>query len=524
MATDLSTVEVDRLLKEGQAAARGGDMATARTLLTQVVERDPHNERAWMWLSGVVAEPEEQQICLENVLVINPHNTKARKGLEYISAKTGISPNVSAPPTPPPGRAPKYTAPLSSDFSVFGDTLVPVPTTSQWSSAPADAQSAAVVPATEAAASPHAAPGFDAVPAWSQPAAPIQHEVSPFGGPVQLPSADMSQLAAMPVEVDQPQPDNQEVSFQGTSESDLPTDLQPFSLEAAVSTTPEPTPYAYDQSASIPADSGLPPWSIDPRVPAFDGSSILQLEENASSQSVPAPHGAELTQGAVPFDPGASSNAMGSSPVGPLTGAELPPPTELPGFSGVLGDQSQPWYLQPQEDAGPKPIVESGSHSGYAAAQSEPQKMPEREAPGKASSVTTIECPNCQEQTPDTSMACSNCSFNFFANCPHCHELLDVSDARPGVKEACPQCKADISKMDMGLQGVGVSQGYKSTPLKPGSIGAPIKQSFRRQPGAERGLQIDFGWLVNVVWLVVIIASVWALTQLPTWLRLTGQY
>ncbi|HYP41309.1 MAG TPA: hypothetical protein VEX13_13200, partial [Chloroflexia bacterium] len=108
--------ETERLLGEGKAAARNGDKNAARTLLTQVVERDPHNEQAWMWLSGVVAEPEEQQICLENVLVINPHNTKARKGLEFISAKTGMSPNV------PPlaiaemdfGSPSEYTSPLGT--------------------------------------------------------------------------------------------------------------------------------------------------------------------------------------------------------------------------------------------------------------------------------------------------------------------------------------------------------------------------------------------------------------------------
>jgi hypothetical protein len=31
-------------------------------------------------------------------------------------------------------------------------------------------------------------------------------------------------------------------------------------------------------------------------------------------------------------------------------------------------------------------------------------------------------------------------------------------------------------------------------------------------------------WVVDFMWLVAIIVMVWALTQLPTWLNLPGQY
>src|SRR2546430_6938357 len=86
--------EIARLFDEGQAAARRGDRAMARTLLTQLVDQDPHHEEAWMWLSGVVTDPAEQQICLENALVINPYNNQARKGLEFLVTKTGTPSRV----------------------------------------------------------------------------------------------------------------------------------------------------------------------------------------------------------------------------------------------------------------------------------------------------------------------------------------------------------------------------------------------------------------------------------------------
>ena len=55
-----------------------------------------------MWLSGVVTDPNEQQICLENALVINPYNAQARRGLEFVVAKTGTPSRVPAPPEPDP--------------------------------------------------------------------------------------------------------------------------------------------------------------------------------------------------------------------------------------------------------------------------------------------------------------------------------------------------------------------------------------------------------------------------------------
>ncbi|MDQ3705475.1 MAG: hypothetical protein M3437_09695, partial [Chloroflexota bacterium] len=118
MAMNTMDAEVGRLLEAGKNSARNGDTVAARAYLTQVVERDPHNEQAWMWLSGVATEPEEQQICLENVLVINPHNAKARQGLDFLSARTGIP--TQAPPLPT-----EYTSPLS-DLTAAGAAQTPM--------------------------------------------------------------------------------------------------------------------------------------------------------------------------------------------------------------------------------------------------------------------------------------------------------------------------------------------------------------------------------------------------------------
>jgi tetratricopeptide (TPR) repeat protein len=61
-----------RWLEEGIAAARSGDAERARANLLRVVEVDARNVQAWYWLGRVVQDPHEREICLENVLALDP--------------------------------------------------------------------------------------------------------------------------------------------------------------------------------------------------------------------------------------------------------------------------------------------------------------------------------------------------------------------------------------------------------------------------------------------------------------------
>ncbi|MFP4394490.1 MAG: hypothetical protein ACLFTI_04420 [Anaerolineales bacterium] len=65
-------------LDAGIAAAERGDPAHARELLMQVVARDEENAPAWWWLSQVVPTQEDQIICLENVLALDPDHAPAQ--------------------------------------------------------------------------------------------------------------------------------------------------------------------------------------------------------------------------------------------------------------------------------------------------------------------------------------------------------------------------------------------------------------------------------------------------------------
>ncbi len=98
---------IDTLIKEGIAALKEGRKNDADRALRKAVELDDQNEQAWLWLSAVVDTPEERQICLENVLDLNPDNAKARKGLEATLAELKAKP---APAPPPPPSVPSSTA------------------------------------------------------------------------------------------------------------------------------------------------------------------------------------------------------------------------------------------------------------------------------------------------------------------------------------------------------------------------------------------------------------------------------
>lgn len=78
-----STDELRRAIN----AARSGRKQEARDLLLKIVDDQPSNEAAWIWLSGLVDSLEDQIIACENALMINPGNDKVRAYLRQLQAK-----------------------------------------------------------------------------------------------------------------------------------------------------------------------------------------------------------------------------------------------------------------------------------------------------------------------------------------------------------------------------------------------------------------------------------------------------
>jgi tetratricopeptide (TPR) repeat protein len=77
-------VNFSDLLHQAVGLARAGKNDVARDIFLRVVEDDPYNELAWMWLAGLVDTLEDKIVACENVLTINPKNEKAQKYLESL--------------------------------------------------------------------------------------------------------------------------------------------------------------------------------------------------------------------------------------------------------------------------------------------------------------------------------------------------------------------------------------------------------------------------------------------------------
>lgn len=78
------------MLQQAIRTARAGRKEEARDLLLQVVEAEPRNELAWIWLSGLVDSLEDRIIACENVLAINPANDKIRAYLAELQQRSVV--------------------------------------------------------------------------------------------------------------------------------------------------------------------------------------------------------------------------------------------------------------------------------------------------------------------------------------------------------------------------------------------------------------------------------------------------
>ena len=79
------------LLQLGQQLARSGQRLAAYALFVNVLEREPTNEEALLWLAATTDHLESSVRCLERVLALNPDDTRARRGLEEIVSRSAVA-------------------------------------------------------------------------------------------------------------------------------------------------------------------------------------------------------------------------------------------------------------------------------------------------------------------------------------------------------------------------------------------------------------------------------------------------
>jgi tetratricopeptide (TPR) repeat protein len=114
---------MDELLRQGVAAARAGQREQARDLLMRVLEQDDENISAWLWLSGVVDSLEDQEICLENVLALDPNHDSARQGLSWVRQQQEKSERAIPPAASPDMSAKEAPLPAAATPSLAGAVL-----------------------------------------------------------------------------------------------------------------------------------------------------------------------------------------------------------------------------------------------------------------------------------------------------------------------------------------------------------------------------------------------------------------
>jgi twitching motility two-component system response regulator PilG len=69
------------LMSEAVSAAKMGKKPLARKLLRELVEKEPRNERAWLWIAALSDTQDEAHHALLTVLEINPGNEQAMNAL-----------------------------------------------------------------------------------------------------------------------------------------------------------------------------------------------------------------------------------------------------------------------------------------------------------------------------------------------------------------------------------------------------------------------------------------------------------
>lgn len=312
-------------------AIRSGRKEEGRQLLNLLIQQNPNNEHAWLWMSSVVDTDEQRARCLYHVLAINPENEVARKGLKILGIVVTDSRPVKIPRDSQPIKIPKPTSQSQTAY----------PQASQLDSKPVPVQA-------------------ERRPFRINPQTIV--EDLPFT-PVRQPVAGSAQDAQPTDHSDQPRSPSNPVPL--TAETSQPHLTNPS----------EPVPVV---QANIPPD-GMAPHSPQPAMEE-------PFYETRPSQPVPVTH-SNPTQGmsqpvpqmglANPYHyPAAHSNVtMGmpahqhyqnQNPSQPMPGAQS---------NTTMGMAQSPGqsYGQPQHPSEPVPAVHSNGTMPMPAYYSQPQ-------------------------------------------------------------------------------------------------------------------------------------------------------
>ncbi len=112
-------VEIKRQMQEAIRLARAGDKSGSEVIFRRVLEVQPENEDALVWLAAVTEDRAEALRVLEKATQINPENRRAQAGVEWARKRVAEVPVPAAPPKanlplPPPKILPSLIPELPS--------------------------------------------------------------------------------------------------------------------------------------------------------------------------------------------------------------------------------------------------------------------------------------------------------------------------------------------------------------------------------------------------------------------------
>jgi twitching motility two-component system response regulator PilG len=117
------------MLAEAVTAAKLGQRPLARRMLNEIIEQDPRNENAWLWIAALSETGAEGTLALERVLEINPNNQKALNALAVLRLKESgrMFAAKAAPMAPKPEAPPREMPEPEAHAAVAADEQEPVP-------------------------------------------------------------------------------------------------------------------------------------------------------------------------------------------------------------------------------------------------------------------------------------------------------------------------------------------------------------------------------------------------------------
>ncbi|MBN1954505.1 MAG: L,D-transpeptidase family protein [Anaerolineae bacterium] len=116
-------MSVEGELQQGIKAARKGHKGTARAAFRAVLQQDPTNETALLWLAYLADDPRAGLAYIARLLETQPDNPRALAALHWtrrrLAARSAIpAPQQVSPPPPPARRASAY--PLLASLLILG--------------------------------------------------------------------------------------------------------------------------------------------------------------------------------------------------------------------------------------------------------------------------------------------------------------------------------------------------------------------------------------------------------------------